>query len=153
MQRLEEDVLRGTSYAHVWLIGPSMGGHGTLLYPSRKPGIVTGVFALAPWLGNSVPQEITNAGGLSAWKPGDGTEFERQFWTWLQQVTVKGEPGPELWLGFGTADRLAKSDEVLAAALPADHVFRADGAHNWKTWRALLAQFLERSTFTQQCAP
>ncbi|MBL8915226.1 MAG: hypothetical protein JNM17_31270 [Archangium sp.] len=155
IERLEQDVLAGTPhYEHTWFIGNSMGGHGSLLYPSRKPGVVTGVLALAPWLGNTLPQEIAKAGGLPSWQPGDGQEFERLFWSWLQRVTVKGEAGPELWLGFGTADRLANADEVLAAVLPPERVFRDEGGlHKWVTWHRLFVQFLEKSTFAEQCRP
>ncbi|MFT3713321.1 MAG: hypothetical protein QM817_37170 [Archangium sp.] len=156
IERLEEDVVGPTrgKYSETWFIGPSMGGHGSLLFPSRKPGSATGVFALAPFLGNGVPDEIEKAGGLKKWSAGEGGGYERELWAWLQKVLVQGEAGPEIWMGFGTADRLAKTDEVMAAAVAPDHVFRAEGgAHNWKTWRGLFEQFLERSSFAQRCAP
>lgn len=153
IERLEQDVLapvRG-KYQETWLIGPSMGGHGSLLYPSRRSGEITGVLALAPWMGNSLPQEIEAAGGLRAWKPGDGEDFERRFWAWLQRVTVNGEAGPEIWLGYGLADRLAKADSLLADVLPPDHVFLDEGAHKWTTWHRLFVEFLNQSTFAARC--
>jgi hypothetical protein len=66
-------------------------------------------------------------------------------------VTLGREPGPTIYVGYGASDKLARQDEVLAAALPPDHVFHADGAHDWDTWRQLLGQFLQRSDFVRDC--
>ena len=162
MERLEGDVMSAATERgapELWLIGNSLGGHGSLAYPQRRPGTpkVDGVLALAPWLGSTTTtKEIRDAGGLAKWTPGapDAEEsYERALWRWLREVTVGGAPAPELWLGYGSSDRLSPDDGMLADVLPPERVFHDPGAHRWSTWRALFAQFLERSTFAQRCAP
>jgi pimeloyl-ACP methyl ester carboxylesterase len=158
--RLDEDVLapaRRRGYARTWLVGASMGGFGSLFYASQHPEQVDGVLALAPWLGDAgATDSIRAAGGLARWQPpppapSDAGNYQAQLWRWLREVTVEGRPGPALWLGWGNGDRLGRSDELLAAALPGDRVLHAPGGHQWPTWRELLGEFLERSELAADC--
>jgi len=161
-ERLALDVIirrarRG--YSEVWLVGPSLGGLGTLLYSRQRPSReVNGVFALAPFLGSdrAVFQQIELAGGLHQWQAPARSEptasdYTWELWRWLQAVTAGREPGPDLYLAYGRSDRLADEDALLADALPRTHVFVGDGGHDWTTWRMLFHEFLDRGPLRQHC--
>ena len=160
-ERLEVDVMGpagARGYQETWLAGTSMGGAGVLLYAQQqRPGQVQGALLMSPYLGSSdVVAEVRAAGGLTQWRapaaePSTSENYARQLWRWLQEVTVKGEPGPELDVGWGDVEKLADADSLLAEALPADQVYRAPGGHGWSTWRVIFAQWLERSTFARRC--
>ena len=160
-ERLDADVVspaRAAGAQETWVAGMSMGGFGSLFYAQQRPGQVQGVLAMSPFLGSAaVTKEIRDAGGLARWQapppaPSTSDNYDRQLWRWLQEVTVKGASGPEIYLGWGDAEALAADDALLGAAVPADHVFHAPGKHEWNTWRSILAQWLERSRFAQRCA-
>jgi pimeloyl-ACP methyl ester carboxylesterase len=145
-------------YAEVWLIGNSMGGLGTVYYARDHTAEITGVLALAPYLAEpELIREIEDQGGLAGWQApprvAEMTEdnYQRELWRWLRAVTRGQEPGPDLYLGFGRSDKLARQDELLAEALPDDHTFLIPGAHDWTTWRRLFEQFLDGSDFTRRC--
>jgi len=160
-ERLATDVLgprRARGYEQTWLIGPSMGGFGTLFYSHQRPGEITGVLALAPFLGDSkLIEEVEKAGGLAKWVGPPPVEkmnddnYQREMLRWLQAATRGREPAPRIYVGFGDADKLRRADELLAAELPADHVFRTDGGHAWGPWHTLLAQFLDRGELASAC--
>jgi pimeloyl-ACP methyl ester carboxylesterase len=159
--RLATDVIaprRARGYQQTWLIGPSMGGFGTLFYARQRLGDVTGVLALAPFLGDrGLIDEVRQAGGLDRWKGPPRVDqmnshnYQRELLRWLQAATRGQEPAPILNIGFGNTDKLARADQLLAAVLPPDHVFHTDGGHNWGPWRALLAQFLDRGDLAKSC--
>ena len=156
LERLSTDVIgssRAKGYQQTWLIGMSMGGMGTLLYSRAHPDEVSGVLALAPYLGQrELIDEIKAAGGLAAWNAaGDGDE--RALWRWLKAITSGTERGPNLYVGWGTEDRLREGDALLGAALPKDHVINVPGGHKWTSWKTILERFLLDSDFTRSCAP
>jgi pimeloyl-ACP methyl ester carboxylesterase len=160
VERLDTDLVapaRRRGYEKVWFIGASMGGFGSLFYASQRPGQVDGVLALAPFLGDEpLLRRIRDAGGLARWQPPPAAEsntenFQPQLWRWLRETQVEGRPSPVLWLGWGNSDRLRRSAEILAAALPEERVLHAPGGHTWSTWRVLLEQFLQRSQLAQDC--
>lgn len=162
VSRLAADVVgpaRARGYAEVWLVGNSLGGLGTVYYARAHTAEITGVLALAPYLGEAaVIREIDDQGGLAGWQGPPRAEltedsYQRELWRWLQAVTRGQEPGPDLYLGFGLSDKLAFEDRLLAEALPDDHTFVIPGAHDWKTWRRLFEQFLDDSSFTRRCRP
>ncbi len=160
-ERLATDVIgpaRDRGYEQLWLIGVSMGGMGTVYYARSHAADVTGVLALAPYLGKrEVIDEIHDQGGLASWQGPPKVDvmnednYQREIWRWLQAVTRGQEPGPKLYLGYGRADKLARQDGLLAAALPEGHTYLVDGAHNWTTWKELLGQFLQSSDFARGC--
>ena len=159
--RLDEDVItpaRRKGYSRIWLIGASMGGFGSLFYPSQRPGQIDGVLALAPWLGDaSLLEQIRQAGGLARWEPPPAAEstadnFQPQLWRWLKETKVEGKPGPVTWLGWGSEDRLGSADALLAAALPPERVLSTPGGHQWAAWRRMMKEFLERSDLARDCA-
>ena len=160
-ERLATDVIgpaRARGYEQVWLVGMSMGGLGTVYYARAHTAHVTGILALAPYLGDSdLTDEIRAKGGLAHWQAPprvevlDEDNYQREIWRWLQALTRGQEPGPNIYLGYGRSDKLARQDELLAAALPQGHTYLVDGAHDWKTWTILLGQFLQGSDFARDC--
>lgn len=160
-QRLYQDVVRprlARGYQKVWLAGVSMGGMGTLLYARSRPAAeITGVIAIAPYLGDEdLIEAIYDAGGLARWRapprvePSEDT-WQPELWRYLQAVTEGREPGPVLHVAYGTEDRLAHADALLAAALPEAQVYVSPGEHAWLTWRSLFARFLDESALKEHC--
>jgi pimeloyl-ACP methyl ester carboxylesterase len=158
--RLAEDVVepaRARGYEHTWLAGISMGGLGALVYPRLHPGTVDGVMAMAPFLGDVVIDEIGAAGGVDKWQAPAPVEkvnagnYQRELWRWLKEVTGGAEKGPEIYLGFGTSDRLAPANRLLAGRLPPDHVYMTEGDHDWPPWRQQWGTFLDKSDLSAQC--
>jgi len=159
--RLSQDVIepaKRKGYREIWLIGPSMGGFGSLFYSRLHTRDVTGVLAIAPYLGDSeLIEEIKNSGGLGNWhapprvEHPTGDNYQRELWRWLKAVTAGSEQGPELFMGYGSADDLATADSLLAYELPASHVFITSGGHDWPPWRVVLRSFLESPEFASHC--
>lgn len=165
VERLETDIVgpaRARGYEQTWIIGMSMGGMGTLLYSRAHGQHVTGVLALAPYLGSyAVTREIINAGGLGSWRAPEKLRkvavmsdrtYQLELWRWLQAVSTGTESGPKLYIGWGTEDALLeKPCSMLGAALPEGHTYTVPGGHNWTSWRKLLELFLTDSEFARGC--
>jgi pimeloyl-ACP methyl ester carboxylesterase len=150
IDRLEADVLvpaRAAGYRAIWLVGISVGGFGALIHEELLPGGVTGIVALAPYLGErELTRVIAQAGGLAAWQAPAGPlpleQMETRLWRWLQAQVKLPAGAPALYLGYGTDDRFADSHRLLAAALPPQRVFTTPGGHDWAPWRRLWQQVL-----------
>lgn len=152
IDRLEADVLvpaRAAGYRAIWLVGISVGGFGALIHEEQMPGGVTGIVALAPYLGErELSNKIAAAGGLLAWQAPTGPlppeQAEMRLWRWLQTQTKlpAGSGSPAVYLAYGTEDRFADSHRLLAAALPPQRVFTTPGGHDWAPWRRLWQQVL-----------
>lgn len=148
--RLEADVLapaRAAGYRAIWLVGISVGGFGALIHEEQLPGGVTGIVALAPYLGEGqLTREITRAGGLAAWQAPTGPlpleQMETRLWRWLQGQAKLPTGSQALYLAYATEDRFAESHRLLAAALPPQRVFTTPGGHDWAPWRRLWQQVL-----------
>ena len=153
VDRLRADVIApalAQGYKHIWLAGISVGAFGSLIYAQAQPEGIAGLALLGPYLGKrAVSEEINAQGGLRAWRapvgaldPGD---VDTIVWRWLQPYAAARRPAtrPEIFLGYGRDDRFIFSDTLLAAALPADHVFTAEGGHDYPPWRAVWARMLD----------
>ncbi|MDO9360523.1 MAG: alpha/beta hydrolase [Polaromonas sp.] len=148
IDRLEADVLapaRAQGYRSLWLVGISIGGFGALIHEEQRPGNVTGIVTLAPYLGERpMAGEIQAAGGLRTWKaparPLEAEQTDLRLWRWLQSHV--GQTTPPIYLGYGTEDRFADRHRLLAAALPPQQVFTTPGGHDWPEWRRLWQQML-----------
>lgn len=148
VERLHEDVIapaQARGYRAIWIAGISIGGFGGLIYAQERPGELAGVVALAPYLGEpAVAREVAGAGGLLRWTPSATPEAtprranEIRLW---QSLKGYADPAasrlPPLYLGYGTADRFATSNGLLADVLPAGRIFRTEGGHDWAPWRRL----------------
>jgi pimeloyl-ACP methyl ester carboxylesterase len=150
-RRVQEDVLKpaaDSGYRRIWFIGNSMGGLGTLLYAMKHPAErFEGIVLLGPFLGDKpILGEIDSAGGLLSWSPRDTItdNYQRDLWQYLKRcVTDTTGSFPQLYLCAGTDDGLHRGQQLLATALPADHVFWAPGGHEWDAWRPSFAAFVK----------
>jgi pimeloyl-ACP methyl ester carboxylesterase len=149
--RLREDVIApalAQGYRQIWLVGVSMGGLGALLYVRDYPDDITGVVALAPFLGDTdIITEINAAGGVQQWQPATIAldDYQRQLWQWLKTHLARPKGGTEFYLGYGQQDRFALAHQLLATSLPATQVFTNVGGHDWQTWRPLWQAFLKQA--------
>jgi pimeloyl-ACP methyl ester carboxylesterase len=162
-QRVTEDVVQPLRARHpeaeLWLAGMSMGGFGSLSYAMEHPGQVSGVLAMAPYLGRrAISDEVRAAGGLRAWRapsaePTTEDNYQVQLWRWLKEATEPGAAAPSIYLGYGLEDSLAHEGAVLAAALPKERVWRTQGGHDWPYWRPIFESFLDSPGFRERCGP
>ncbi len=160
--RLREDVLvpaRARGYEQIWVVGVSMGGLGALLLARDQDAAGTplaGLYLLAPYLGDEgLLREIARAGGVARWEPGNVNpdDYQRDLWRYLKRVTSSPASAPAIYLGAGDGDRLGYGHRVLAAALPAGHVFTTPGGHDWGPWSILWTRFLDETDFRDRCGP
>lgn len=148
-ERLREDVIapaKAKGFEEIWLVGISLGGFGSLLYTKDHPGEISGIVALAPFLGDrKLIGEIVAAGGADSWRPVETPRKKNfiAFWDWLRGYRAPDADHPPLFLAYGRGDRFAKANGLLAEMLPADHVFQVEGGHTWRTWRRAWDAFLE----------
>ena len=148
-KRLHDDIIapaRAAGYRRIWLVGVSMGGLGAIFYDHDYPGEISGIVAIAPFLGEkSVVAEIQAAGGLDHWQPSQPLaedDFQRRLWLAIRAAHY-GQPGHlPLVLGYGTDDRFAYGHRLLASTLPPDRVFKTFGFHDWATWHHLWREIL-----------
>jgi pimeloyl-ACP methyl ester carboxylesterase len=143
LRRLREDVIlpaKAEGYSDIWLVGISMGGLGALFYDSAYPGEVSGLFLLAPYLGDgTLLKEISAAGGLAHWQPTGlgGAALDRAIWQQAKGYSEGAKSTRRVFLGFGESDRFAESNRLFAKQLPAAQVFTTPGGHDWPTWKKL----------------
>ena len=153
IDRVYEDVLSpavDAGVSEIWLVGISMGGAGAISTANEHGDIISGVIALAPYLGPpDLIREIVEAGGLMQWEPGDDLDslpddrasFFRRQWAWLQGYG-EGAERPTLLLGVGDGDRLLEPASTVASVLP-EHAYAVQsGGHNWRVWTPLFRHFL-----------
>jgi pimeloyl-ACP methyl ester carboxylesterase len=157
LTRLHEDVMvpaRARGYEQIWLVGTSMGGMGALLLAKQEQAGLAGVYLLAPYLGNEETLgEIDRAGGLAKWHPTAiaPDDYQRAVWLYVKGLTENPNARPTLYLGAGDTDKLHYGHTILAAALPAERIFRTAGGHDWNPWSVLWAHFLDTSDFRDRC--
>lgn len=161
LERFSTDVIAPTKsrgYQETWLVGPSMGGFGSLFYSRAHTSEITGVLSIAPFLGDrSLIEEIANAGGLDQWQAPprvdsmDRSNYQREMWRWFQAVSRGQEPAPLIFLGYGSDDSLGAAAQLLTAKLPASRVFVTNGGHEWPAWRRVLESFLDSPDFASHC--
>ena len=139
--------MRAAGYRRIWLVGCSVGAMGAIFYQHEHPGLIRGIVAIAPYLGEKpVAAEIEAAGGLDRWQPNPkdiaGGDFRRALWTVIRAEKF-GQPGHlPLVLGFGTRDRFVDGQRLLASRLSPDAVFTTFGFHDWGTWGKLWQEVL-----------
>ena len=104
-----------------------------------------GLMLLAPFLGEeAIAREITSAGGLKTWEPGEVAEddYQRKLWQWVRRYALEGSGSPIVYLGYGEQDSFAPANQLLAEALPKERVLTTTGGHDWHTWKRLWDGFL-----------
>jgi pimeloyl-ACP methyl ester carboxylesterase len=150
---LHENVLlpaRAEGYRAVWLAGISMGAFSALYYVAHHAEQVAGVFLMAPYPGTAdVLTEIRAAGGPLAWCQSPGSVLdERRWWQWLGQQALQGQWPTPVYFGTGNADRFFSGQQLLADVLPEERVRMIPGKHQWPTWQALWADWLDHGPLT-----
>ncbi len=149
VERLHQDVIlpaRAKGYRHIWFVGISLGGWGSLQYVRQHANEVDGMLLLAPFLGNQkIFEEVQAAGGLDAWWPelSDPWDEQRLVLAWLRDFK-QSETALKFHLSYGANDRFAKPLSWYAARLPQSNVDVIPGGHDWRTWRRLWQRFLDR---------
>jgi pimeloyl-ACP methyl ester carboxylesterase len=161
LERLNLDLIapaKTRGYQEIWLVGPSLGGFGSLFFARAHAADITGVLAITPYLGQrEVIREITAAGGLKNWQAPakvetpDQENYQRELWRWLQAATQGREAAPLIFAGYGKEDRLRDADALLTAELPPARVFLTEGGHEWPAWRRILDAFLDSKEFATRC--
>jgi hypothetical protein len=146
--RLHQDVIlpaKEEGYEKIWLIGPSMGGLGSLLYTREHPEEISGICLLSPFLGDAaIIEEITAQGGVRSWQPGeyDGEkDWQRMLWHWIQSEVAQNTTVP-IYLLYGQEDMYVAAHRLLASVLPQDRTASLPGGHDYQTFKALWGVFL-----------
>lgn len=149
-ERLHEDVVfpkRQEGYREIYVLGVSRGGLGALAFARRYANEPDGLILLAPFLGPSFyVKEIDQAGGLVSWRPNPPVEDIERIWQWLQGYGAAAER-PPLYLSWGEQDGVVPQMKLLQQVLPEDRVHSRPGGHDWKTWRRLFSDLLDRDPF------
>lgn len=142
-ERLHRDVIvpaRQRGYADVWLVGISLGGFGSLLYSRAYPDDIDGAYLISPFLG-SPNRAFDPAEWIEKRHGQDG------LWEWLSKHGERQDRGPTIFLGYGEEDKFAEVNGLLARLLVRDDVIRLPGTHDWRTWKALWDEALDRELF------
>jgi hypothetical protein len=128
----------------LWLGGISLGAFMALRFAAEGAEALDGLCLLAPYLGSRiVAAEIAAQGTLANWRAerlGEDDD-ERRIWRFIQGLGTAA--APRVFLGFGSEDRFADTQRLLASALPADSTHVIPGGHDWPVWRRLWDQFLD----------
>jgi pimeloyl-ACP methyl ester carboxylesterase len=175
LTRIKHDIVdpaRTKGYKHIWLVGTSLGGYGSLLYASRYPDDVEGVVLLGPFLGKQeVIDDIRRAGGIRKWHPHEirkntEDEWDKHLWLWIKD-NVEQEKfrrrfndcgskqqfcAPRIYLGYGRDDRFCEEQTFLASLMPPAQVKTVSGGHTWRTWKELWNRFLNDGIFDDDAA-
>ena len=153
IQRLKADVIdpaRLQGKDHIWLVGISMGGLGSLLYLLEQANDIDGICLISPFLGyDAIIQEIQAAGGVRAWSPGGydpNVDWQRMLWHWIKDNVAGDQPVP-IYLAYGEEDRYSQAHTLLAAILPENRVVHLPGGHRCETFKALWDCFLESEIY------
>jgi pimeloyl-ACP methyl ester carboxylesterase len=155
LPRLKQDVIdpaRRQGYENIWLVGISLGGFGAIWYDLENPGDMTGIVALAPYLGEpEIVAEVAQAGGLKAWRTAANLELDDQhkIWRGLKSYERRERCEGRVYLGYGRQDKFATPDGMLAAILPQKQIFTIEGGHDWSAWRPLWDEILKSGALTQ----
>jgi hypothetical protein len=116
-----------------------------LRFAAEYQQALDGLCLLAPYLGSRiVAAEAAAHEDISRWQPGAlaDDDDERHIWRLVQRLPTMAA-APRVFLGFGSEDRFAETQRLLAGALPPACTRVIPGGHDWPVWRALWDQFLE----------
>jgi pimeloyl-ACP methyl ester carboxylesterase len=144
LPRLHDEVVHPARAAGemVWLGGISLGAFMALRFAAQYPQLIDGLCLIAPYLGSRiVAAEIARCPPQS-WQPGAlaDDDDERHIWRYLQGLRA---PKPQVFLGFGTHDRFADTQRLLARTVPHASARQIAGGHDWPVWRELWDNFLD----------
>lgn len=154
-ERLHEDVIAplAARYEHIWLVGISLGGLGSVAYACDYPKHIDGVVLMAPFMGDGdVLDDVRAAGGPRHYvRPPDEpstSDSQRRFrdlWQWYGRVVNAREDAPKLFLGYGEQDRFAATNAMVGEQLPPGRWLTGPGGHKWTVWKQLFAELSVRA--------
>lgn len=132
-------------YEHIWVLGISMGGLGTLLAVEEFREDIDGVILLSPFLGRKrVTNAVRDAGGLAGWSvPEEDPTFDEEVWGWLDDASERQWQQPEVFLGYASNDLGVKNQELLASQMGHERSKMVPGGHTWPVWKELLHHFVK----------
>lgn len=140
LTRLQVDVInpaKGKGYRHIHLAGVSLGGFGSLLYWRDKEPLDSALL-LTPYLGEPEYYQYR----LDPTAAPQALDEEKNIWPWLEKQAPRAR---EQWyLGLAREDDFYTPNALLADMLTPEHVAKAEGGHNWESWRELWPQLLEQ---------
>jgi hypothetical protein len=148
LARLHTEVIapaRERGRGELWLGGISLGGFMALRFAAEGEHALDGLCLLAPYLGSRiVAAEVAAHANLSDRQPAAlaDDDDDRRIWRFVQRLGTMAAP-PRVFLGFGSEDRFADTQRLLASALPAASTRVIPGGHDWPVWRRLWEQFLD----------
>jgi pimeloyl-ACP methyl ester carboxylesterase len=149
VRRVQHSVIapaRAAGYRHITLGGISLGGLTALIHADAFPGAVDALLLLAPYPGNrAITGEIEAAGGPARWNPGALAEDDGELRGWRALQRLGRQAAAPVWLGYGSEDRFAPAQRMMAGALPPERVAQRPGGHDWPTWAALWAVWLAQA--------
>jgi len=149
VSRLHEDIIlpaKQQGYQTISLVGISMGGVGCLFYSYKYPDDIDRLYLFSPYLGkDDVLRQIRADGGLQKWhiRMEDEADWNYYIWQRLQQIVSDPVSRQKIFLGYGNNDKL-KGHDLLAAAMPANHVISLPGNHDDVTFTKLWQTMVER---------
>jgi S-formylglutathione hydrolase FrmB len=115
-----------------------------LRFAAEARAALDGLCLLGPYLGSRiVAAEVTAHDSLASWQPAvlADDDDDRRIWGFVRGL--RAAAGPRVFLGFGSADRFADTQQLLARALPASATRVIPGGHDWPVWRRLWHNFLD----------
>lgn len=154
--RLNKDIIKPAQqqgYNRIWLVGTSLGGLGSLLYAMEYPQDITGIIAIAPYLGDKkLIADISQAPSLQQWARNYQGHDEIALSLWIPLIQKSCEAKSlNLILATGSEDKFIKAHKLLAQCLPANNVHITQGKHRWGTWSTLWQTILdEKTSFTKR---
>ncbi len=139
---------RSSGRVRVLLAGISWGGFLALLYAADYPDDLDGICLLSPYLGNRMmTHELLSFDSLASWSAAtfdthDELTEERRVWRYV----AAHQPNNPLirYLGFGSSDRFAQSQRLLASQLSLQAVDIVTGGHDGSVWRRLWHRLADR---------
>lgn len=140
INRLRQDIIKpalDAGYSEIYLGGTSLGGFGSLLYIKQYPDDINKIFILAPYLGDAQDYKYLIENTAAPQVPRDVN-----LWPWLTQLP--DETKNKIYLAYGTNDKFAIPNGLLAKQLSPEHRVTQAGKHNWKTWAQLWPSLLAK---------
>jgi len=140
IDRLRQDIIKpalDAGYSKIYLGGTSLGGLGSLLYIKQYPDDIEKIFILAPYLGDKQDYGYLLENAAAPQVPRDVN-----LWPWLTQLP--DETKNKIYLAYGTNDKFAIPNSLLAKQIAPDHTVTQAGKHNWKTWAQLWPSLLAK---------
>ncbi len=147
-ERIREDILvpaRERGYEQIWAVGISLGGLGAVLLQADLEDPWDGMVLIAPFVGDEpgTMEAVRAAPSLAeaALYPDFAhDDYTAKFWHQIRYLTTQTDM--PIYLTYGSEDRMAADQALLARELPAENVLVRPGDHTWDIWKELWAELV-----------